>query len=57
MGAGDAGRLGRVGLPSVNSIVAAFVLYVVAGRLGLLRGIGVSRTEQPDVVPAPAVTS
>jgi cytosine permease len=24
--------------------VAAFVLYVVAGKLGLVRGVGVSRT-------------
>ncbi|WP_226356525.1 cytosine permease [Pseudonocardia sp. ICBG601] len=51
------GGLVDAGLPSVNSIVAAFVLYVVAGRLGLLRGIGVSRTEQPDRPAAPAVTS
>lgn len=32
------------GLPSINSLVAAFVLYVVAGKLGLVRGVGVSRT-------------
>jgi cytosine permease len=32
------------GLPSINSLVAAFVLYVVAGKAGLVRGIGVSRT-------------
>ncbi|MEJ3658649.1 cytosine permease [Actinomycetes bacterium KLBMP 9759] len=32
------------GLPSINSLVAAFALYVVAGKLGLVRGVGVSRT-------------
>jgi cytosine permease len=32
------------GLPSINSLAAAFVLYVVAGKLGLVRGVGVSRT-------------
>jgi cytosine permease len=32
------------GLPSINSLVAAFVLYVVAGKLGLVRGVGVSPT-------------
>ncbi len=39
------------GLPSINSLVAAFVLYVVAGKLGLVRGVGVSRTfgESPEV--------
>lgn len=43
------------GLPSINSLVAAFVLYVVAGRLGLVRGVGVSRTVDlaaPALVPA-----
>jgi cytosine permease len=38
------GYFGTWGLPSVNSLVAAFVLYVVAGKLGLVRGVGVSRT-------------
>jgi cytosine permease len=45
------------GLPSINSLVAAFVLYVVAGKLGLVRGVGVSRTmdafdpvEQKEIV-------
>jgi cytosine permease len=32
------------GLPSINSLAAAFVLYVVTGKLGLVRGVGVSRT-------------
>jgi cytosine permease len=38
-----------VGIPSINSVVIAFVLYVVAGKVGLIRGVGVSRTE---AVPA-----
>lgn len=39
-----------IGLPSINSLVIAFVLYVVAGRLGLVRGVGVYHTAAP--VPA-----
>lgn len=39
------GRFVTVGLPSVNALVAAFVLYVVAGRLGLLRAFGSHATE------------
>jgi cytosine permease len=38
------GGLVTWGLPSINSLVAAFVLYVVAGKLGLVRGIGTSPT-------------
>jgi cytosine permease len=38
------GYFGAWGLPSINSLVAAFVLYVVAGKLGMVRGVGVSRT-------------
>ncbi|NNG37585.1 purine-cytosine permease family protein [Nakamurella aerolata] len=33
------------GLPSINSLVVAFVLYVVIGKLGGIKGYGVSRTE------------
>jgi cytosine permease len=40
------------GLPSINSLVAAFVLYVVAGKLGLVRGVGVSRTLDTAAAPA-----
>jgi cytosine permease len=40
------------GLPSINSLVAAFVLYVVAGQLGLVRGVGTSRTEIGTAAPA-----
>ncbi len=32
------------GLPSINSLVAALVLYIVAGKLGWIRGYGVSPT-------------
>ncbi|MFC4950452.1 purine-cytosine permease family protein [Pseudonocardia sp. GCM10023141] len=41
-----------IGLPSINSLVIAFVLYVVAGRLGLVRGAGVYRTATAEPVPA-----
>jgi cytosine permease len=39
------------GLPSINSLVVALVLYIVAGKLGLVRGVGSSRTTQ--AAPAP----
>jgi cytosine permease len=39
------GHFVQLGLPSINSLVLAFVLYVVVGKLGLVRGVGVSRTE------------
>ncbi|HEY0812925.1 MAG TPA: cytosine permease [Pseudonocardia sp.] len=32
------------GLPSINSLVAGFVFYAVAGKLGWVRGYGVSAT-------------
>jgi cytosine permease len=41
------------GLPSINSLVAAFVLYAVAGKLGLVRGVGTSPTadlSHPELV-------
>jgi cytosine permease len=34
------------GLPSINSVVVAFVLYLVAGKIGLVRGVGTSTTER-----------
>lgn len=40
------------GLPSINSLVVAFVAYVVAGKAGLVRGVGTSRTT--DVAEAQA---
>jgi cytosine permease len=32
------------GLPSINSLVFAFLAYVVLGKVGLVRGVGESRT-------------
>jgi cytosine permease len=39
------------GLPSINSLVLAVVLYTLAGQLGLVRGVGVTRAR--DVPAAP----
>jgi cytosine permease len=39
------------GLPSINSLVVALVLYIVAGKLGLVRGVGSSQATQ--ATPAP----
>jgi cytosine permease len=41
------------GLPSINSLVVAMVLYVVAGKAGLVRGVGVSRTRDLHAPPVP----
>ncbi|MGC0362029.1 cytosine permease [Rhodococcus sp. 27YEA15] len=41
------GKYVAFGLPSVNAVVAAFVLYVVAGKLGWIRGVGRTATEEP----------
>lgn len=49
LGAALIGRFVTWGLPSINSLVVAFVAYVVAGKLGLIRGIGTSVTH--DVLP------
>jgi cytosine permease len=46
------GRFVAWGLPSINSLIAAFVLYVVAGKLGLVRGVGLSRTAEGTELPA-----
>lgn len=46
------GKYVEVGFGSINALVVAFVLYVVAGKLGLVRGVGISRTA--DVATAPA---
>ena len=40
------------GLPSINSLIAAFLLYVVVGKLGLVRGVGLSRTAEGTELPA-----
>jgi cytosine permease len=42
------GRFWEWGLPSVNSLVIAFLGYVVAGRLGLVRGVGVTREKDAE---------
>jgi cytosine permease len=42
------GKYWEWGLPSVNSLVIAFVAYVVAGRLGLVRGVGVTREKDTE---------
>ena len=42
------GKYWAWGLPSVNSLVIAFVAYVVAGRLGLVRGVGVTREKDTE---------
>jgi cytosine permease len=46
--AGLIGKFVTWGLPSINSLVVAFVLYAVVGRLGLIRGYGTARTETAD---------
>lgn len=47
------GKYVTVGLPSVNALVAAFVLYVAADRIGLLRGFGSYDTESAVANAAP----
>jgi len=42
------GQFVPFGLGSINAVVAAFVLYWIAGKTGLLKGIGTSTTEQDD---------
>ncbi len=56
-----------VGIPSINSVVIAFVLYVIAGKAGWVRGVGDqphrtapaavdggTTSEAPAAAPAPA---
>ncbi|WP_347351030.1 cytosine permease [Intrasporangium sp.] len=40
------------GLPSINSVVVAMVLYIAAGYAGLVRGIGASPTHPAQHAPA-----
>ncbi|MEV5750403.1 cytosine permease [Actinoallomurus sp. NPDC052308] len=47
------GKYVTVGLSSINSLALAFVLYAVAGRLGLARGFGSSRTAEAEHEPLP----
>ncbi|ADG87154.1 cytosine permease [Thermobispora bispora] len=42
------GKFVTWGLPSINSLVAAFALYVIAGWLGLIRGYGTAHTESVE---------
>jgi cytosine permease len=44
------------GLPSINSVVVAIVLYEAAARVGLVRGVGTSRTYS-DLAPAAPATA
>jgi len=37
------------GLPSINSVVIAFVVYVVLGKAGLIRGVGLHHTKGSEV--------
>jgi cytosine permease len=41
------------GIGSVNALVLAFAAYIVLGRLGLTRGVGVSVTDAAPEAPAP----
>ncbi|MFH8370581.1 purine-cytosine permease family protein [Streptomyces sp. NPDC018031] len=41
------GHFADWGIPAINSITVAFVLYVVLGRLGLVRGYGTAMTATP----------
>jgi cytosine permease len=58
LGSALVGQYVSIGLPSINSLVVSFVLYVVAGKLGLVRGFGVGRTAvREDPVPAATGTA
>ncbi|MET1052739.1 MAG: cytosine permease, partial [Mycetocola sp.] len=45
------------GIPPVLSLVLSMVLYVIAGKLGLVRGVGVAKTSQVDESPADPSTA
>jgi cytosine permease len=49
--AAGVGQFVHWGLPSINSLLVGFVLYVVAGKLGWVRGAGVSYTERESAAP------
>ena len=42
------------GIPSITSLVLAIVLYVIAGKAGLVKGVGISATNTPDPQSVPA---
>lgn len=48
-----AGYLVTWGIPAVLSLVLSMVLYIVAGKLGLVTGVGRARTAQSAAVVAP----
>ena len=39
------------GIPSITSLVLSVALYVLAGKLGLVRGVGVATTRTVEVLP------
>ncbi|GAA5085749.1 cytosine permease [Thermocatellispora tengchongensis] len=45
------------GLPSINSLVLAFLLYVVAGKAGLIRGYGVAESADGERAAAASATT
>jgi cytosine permease len=52
------GHYVSLGLPSINSVVVAMIVYLAAGAVGLVRGVGLARTHLvgasiPAVAPAP----
>ncbi|MCX5081412.1 cytosine permease [Streptomyces sp. NPDC056121] len=46
------GKYVTVGIPALNSLATAFVLYSVLGLLGLVRPYGTSTLDDEDTVPA-----
>ena len=46
------GHLVTWGIPSLWSLLLSIVLYTVAGRLGLVTGVGTSRTTATAVTTA-----
>jgi cytosine permease len=39
------------GIPSITSLVLSVVLYVIAGKLGLVRAVGVAHTRIVEALP------
>jgi cytosine permease len=55
VGAALIGKYVGWGLPSINSLVVGFLAYVVAGKLGLIRSVGTSRTMDSEPTAATAI--
>ncbi|MEW9518291.1 purine-cytosine permease family protein [Streptomyces tubercidicus] len=51
------GKYATFGLGSINALVAAFTLYVIAGKLNLVRGVGTAGTESLTASAAQAAES